>query len=490
MGTAKFVAGALLLLAVPAAALDVLHLKNGGRMEGAILSETEREVHFRWIRIGKKKEIAGTADQTFARSEIERIERMTAELRRRVIARSEALGDRPMHVYQSLKAIRVDRVRFRGITGLRSESEHFEILSTCDEHFVREVTHYLEEMFTAFRQNFRVSRERDRRIPVYLFARRDEYNRFMARKYQIVLQNPAFYDTKNNLIGVCNLAEVEKVKRIRASIEAEERKADAYKDEIRDLKKRYNESAAKWRKEIKRAAAKYRREAQRGPLAGRQSRMRKVDEWEKERLRALRERLKAAKKELDKEVKKANEFIRACHKQIVHNNRILLDQNQSMFETLFHESFHAFSHNYLWLGGKQCEVPRWLEEGMACYYERSAVEAGFLIHGGLSKHRLGTIQRAKAKGKMLPLSKIVASDYRDFLVLAGSSTEHASLVYSQSWLVVHSMIGRVPLERIQEYLERINRGENRTKAFERMMGKSMKKVEADVIQHFHEVSRP
>ena len=167
----------------------------------------------------------------------------------------------------------------------------------------------------------------------------------------------------------------------------------------------------------------------------------------------------------------------------MHNNRILLAQNREMFELFFHEGFHAFAYNFLWLEGRRCHVPRWLNEGFACYFQESVVEAGYLIHGGVDKGQLALLRKARSSGKLLPLEKIVAGDARDFIVAAGRSGKHAGLYYAQSWAIVHYMLGRVPIDRVQDYLLLVNRGVDKTKAFEALMGKKLKLVEAEVLMH-------
>jgi len=469
------IAFALLAIAVLASAFDVVHFKDGRPpISGVVLSENAEEIVVRTLFKGSKGEIAGTADASFPMADIARIERMGPEERRRAIARSEALGNRVMRLYEGLAKIRVTHGSLQGKPALRTKGKHFELTSTCDEQFVREVTYYLEEMFVAYRQSFKIRDDASVRVPVYLFADREQYNRFQKARFGRVIQNPAFYVPRGNYIAACNLVQKDKAAKIRAEIKAAERGAREYKDKIADAGRQITKQVRKVRKEINKEAAAAR---------GRGVAARRVDEWKKKEYARLKgwERTERAKLKLEK--KKADEYIRKNRKIIVRNNRILATENEQMFEMLFHEGFHAFAHNFLWLDGKRCFVPRWLDEGFACYFQESVVEAGYLIHGGVDKAVLATLKDAKTRGKLVSVEKIVAGGARDFLVAANANREHSGIYYAESWAIVHYLLGRVPIERIQDYLLMVNTGVDKKKAFEFLMGKKINQVEAGVLMH-------
>ena len=79
-----------------------------------------------------------------------------------------------------------------------------------------------------------------------------------------------------------------------------------------------------------------------------------------------------------------------------------------MFEALFHEGFHAFALNFLWIrGGKGSAVPRWLDEGLASYYEMSAVDAEELVHGAPQPYFLDLIRKASREGQGCSRSRTI-----------------------------------------------------------------------------------
>ena len=461
-------------------AYDVLHFRDRrDPVRGVILEETKRAVEFRIIHEGRKGEVAGSVDATFQLADIARIERITPVERGRVIARSEALSQRGMRLHSALQKISVSEARLLGSPALLTRTKHFEIYSTCDERFLREVTHYSEEMFRAFRANFPAREDAAARIKIYLFASREEYNRFQRIKIGAVLKNPAFYNNRENYIAVCNLVHKKLADQIRERILAAERVVREHKEKIRRAKQSISREVAKAYRRINKAYAAHARTIPKGDQAA----WRRLKQWRSEQVRAVTHRKRELHEELDAMKKEANRFISTNRKVIVHNNGILARENKQMFETMFHEGFHAFAYNYLWVDGHRCVVPRWLDEGFACYYQESVVEAGYLIHGGVNESSLALLRKAKREGKLVPLEKIVTGTPRDFLVAANASGEHSGIYYSQSWALVHYMLQQVSVEQVQLYLKRINSGADKRKAFEKMMGRTIPQVDAAVTMH-------
>jgi hypothetical protein len=456
-------------------------------VEGVILRETETGVELRTLIKGAKDQIAGTAETTFLKSNIKRIERMPAEERRIAIARSEAFSNRTMRIYEALANLRLESVTLQGKPGYRTRTQHFELVSTCDEQFVREMAHYLEEMFTAYQGNFGIKDETRPRIPVYVLVNRQEYSAFQKARLGMVVENPAYYSPRENYIAACNLAPKELIADVRAKVKAAEREWRAYEDKIKDAGRDITKQVREVRKKINAEAAKAKRIIQRRNPANLAAELRRVDEWKRKELRKLKGREKDARDKLKVEKVKSREAMRKNRAIIVHNNRVLADRNEQMFETLFHEGFHAFSHNFLWENGRRQLVPRWLEEGLACYYEKSVVEAGYLIHGGANSARAKRLRDAQSAGKRIPLAKVVGGTAHDFIVAAGASGEHQGLYYAHSWAIVDYMMGRISPKRMQAYVRAVNRGVDGKKAFEAMMGMPMNRVDGAVYAHLAKV---
>ncbi|MHC4816666.1 MAG: DUF1570 domain-containing protein, partial [Planctomycetota bacterium] len=211
--------------------------------------------------------------------------------------------------------------------------------------------------------------------------------------------------------------------------------------------------------------------------------LRKVDTWKRGELGRGEKLERVANEKLDALREQADTAIAANRKVIAHNHRVLVSQNKVMFEALFHEGFHAFAQNFLWMRGTQSAVPRWLDEALASYYEMSAVDAGELVHGAPNPWLLALYRKASGEGKLLPIETILRGDATKFLVAHRSQVDRSNCYYSQSWALGHYMAGRVPRKKLQAYVEDIMIGTDTVKAFEEMMGCAVRQVEAKVQQH-------
>ncbi len=174
----------------------------------------------------------------------------------------------------------------------------------------------------------------------------------------------------------------------------------------------------------------------------------------------------------------------AKNRRVIESNyRILFNQNKAMYETLFHESFHAFAANYLWQGSDRKEFPRWLHEGMASYFEVSVVEGDDLVHGSPNPQFLKICVERLPTNMFVPLADILRGEGDKYAVVHVSETGRAGLYYAQSWALVHYLSTRVSREQIAAYVTDVLSGKDNVKAFEAMAGKPCAQIEADVRKH-------
>src|SRR5207245_3675606 len=69
------------------------------------------------------------------------------------------------------------------------------------------------------------------------------------------------------------------------------------------------------------------------------------------------------------------------------NAKIFEKATARLFQTLYHEAFHAYFAGFVYPAAEN-EVPRWLDEGLAQIFETAILEAGELRVGHADPERL------------------------------------------------------------------------------------------------------
>src|SRR6516225_9397706 len=68
-------------------------------------------------------------------------------------------------------------------------------------------------------------------------------------------------------------------------------------------------------------------------------------------------------------------FVLAIYNGNVKNDGLFKEATRHLFQTLYHEAFHAYLVNFVY-PPEDGEAPRWLNEGLAQIFETAIVEAG------------------------------------------------------------------------------------------------------------------
>lgn len=458
---------------------DVVTLKDGTVRKGRIASENSLEIVLETFIRGPKGETIGSGKVTLARSDIASIERASEEARRRSAERSKAFSERGVRRAEALARIKPVPVAVEGVPGFRTAGERFELDSTCDGGFAKDVTYYLSQIFEAYGSHFGVRRNASRKIKVYLFADRSEYDRFQARRGGRVL-NPAFYDPVQNFIAAYNLVQKEEERKVRGQIRQAERVMEDFKNQVAAEARRVDGLARDARQQVAALAAQKRKEIRADGLAGKDARLGQVDRWERDQLAEVKKREAELQKELEEYRRRADKSIEENRKVLEHNERALVSQNRTLFEVLFHEAFHAFAANFLWEGSEKEEFPRWLHEGMASYFEMSAVEMGELVHGAVHPAFVKLLREKAARAGLVPLGEILRGGPDVFNVTHLANADRSSVYYAQSWLLAHYLSGKVTRQEVESYVAEVLAGGDRARAFEKLAGKPVAAVEADL----------
>jgi tetratricopeptide (TPR) repeat protein len=118
------------------------------------------------------------------------------------------------------------------------------------------------------------------------------------------------------------------------------------------------------------------------------------------------------------------------------------------FHTIFHEYIHFLLKSH---SGKN-DLPPWVAEGLAQYFETLEVTAdGKVVIGAAPQNRLSTLRRSQ----LLPDAELFSAART--AIHAGGGVQR-SIFYSQSWLVVHYLLHHGdgnPQERLERFLRLI-----------------------------------
>jgi hypothetical protein len=477
------VIAALLLALLRQEDVDVLTLKDGTTRAGRIVSESGSQIVLEALIKGAKGQIVGSAKVTIEKDAIQSVQRASEEARKKAADRSTAFGSRGQRRTEALAKMKVEPLAVDGLRGFRVEGAHSVLESTCEVAFTKDVALCLEEVFGAYRKFFDVRRNAEAKVKVHLFDDKDQYAAFQVRRHGAAVMNPAYYHSEQNYIAAFNMVQKAEERRIRSEIVALERQIDTYRADLASAEKRLAFLAADYRKKIQDAAAEERRAIKADGEGGKDARLQALDRREKELLEGLKNEATDVAKGLAAEKKKAVEAIDTNRKVIDRNEKLLAAQNRVMFETLYHEGFHAFAMNHLWEAAGPREIPRWLNEGMAAYFEMSVVEGGELIHGAPHPGFLGICRDDAARSGLMPVEKLIVGGPEHFLVTHRSQAARSGLYYGESWALAHYLSTRATRERIAAYVSDVLAGQDPVKAFEKMAGRSCREVEAELKKH-------
>lgn len=465
---------------------DVVWLKDGTKREGIITGENEASIQIDLVVRGTKAETIGTGKASISRSDIARIDRMNDAARKRAKDRAVSFTERTQKTQEALAGVIVVPDGFAGFSGHRSPGTLFELHSTVSPQQVRETAHMLEEMFNAFRRHFSIRRNAAKKIDVYFLANSAEYAAFQQATRGGVSPNPAYFDTRANHVAAYYGVQKDDESRIRANILASEREIEDYKRKIAAEEDRIAKAFRALRQSVLDEIAAARRGAGEDPKA-----QAALDRNKQESLNMIKAQERSAMEYLGKLRRDANQSIQQHEALIRHNQAVLVNQTRAMYEILFHESFHAFAANFLWEEADNAGLPRWLHEGMASYYERSVVEAGDLVHGGVHPSFLALLRNQQQNNALIPVATLVAAGADLFQIQHTGEIPRQEMAYAHAWGLAHYLMSRgVSRDRLEAYVVDLSAGKSRIAAFEALAGKKIGDVEAEWRVHLSSLRGP
>lgn len=146
-------------------------------------------------------------------------------------------------------------------------------------------------------------------------------------------------------------------------------------------------------------------------------------------------------------------------------------EHDRLWQVLAHEGFHQFLGYEL---GTQ--VPVWLNEGLAQYFETSYVSGGRLRTGQISKSKLRAAQWLIRSKQASPLPELLAMDRATFY-------SRAQATYPMSWALVHYLVTRDGASyrnsTFRRYLQDLKMNRDDIASFQRRFGRDSTQWQRD-----------
>ncbi|MFO8013767.1 MAG: DUF1570 domain-containing protein [Phycisphaerae bacterium] len=139
-----------------------------------------------------------------------------------------------------------------------------------------------------------------------------------------------------------------------------------------------------------------------------------------------------------------------------------------VLETLRHEGTHQFVMHFI---GDQ--IPIWLNEGMAVFYQHSRFKDGRLELGEVPPKRVLRLKEAIKGHKVIHLGRMLRMSHMEWLNAVHMGGSHAGLQYDQAWAMVHflAFAGRQRYRGpFTQFIYYISRGREPYRAWEQTFG--------------------
>lgn len=150
-------------------------------------------------------------------------------------------------------------------------------------------------------------------------------------------------------------------------------------------------------------------------------------------------------------------------------------EHPGMWRTLAHEGFHQFLGYELGL-----QVPTWLNEGMAQYFETSEVISGRLRPGLVSKAKLRAAQYLIRTSQAPSLAELIQSNRATFYA-------NARVTYPMSWALVYYLLNHdregFRNSSFRRYLQDLKMQRDDIASFQRRFGRDIGQWQRD-FEHF------
>jgi len=412
---------------------EAVHLKNGRTFHGLVVTETDTQVVFKRV-LRHPGDRTTVYETSFRRDEVVRIDRLTGKERDLLEARVKALdraGEKRRLESLDLKVVPWGE---DAKAGLSYTTPYFLLRSNAREDIVRRAALRLEQIYAAYVGFLPPRYPTAQPTTILLIKSKSEYEALLQKQGRPLL-NPAFYDCAANQI-VC-ASDLERLG-----------------DELERIRKEQLGLA----EQLKQTEAKLRKEY-------------------KNNSELLKERLQ--------EVRAAWEKIKRTNAR---NDEKFAKATRHLFQTLYHEAFHAYLANFVYPPA-EAEVPRWLNEGLAQIFETAIVDIDELLVGRPDPERLKAAKAAEQKEQLVDLEDLLRADAKPFLVAHAGDKQVSDRYYLTSWALAFYIsfeCKKLGTPELDEYVRTLKRGADPGSAFSKLVGQPLPACE-EAFQYLHDL---
>ena len=405
---------------------DVLHLKNGRRVQGLLVEETPQAIRFRYVIQRPGERTSAFPATVFTRAEIERVEPLLPEDRQLLRHRLHAIDERVKNDKEREKSLELRPVPWGNdgpARGLEYASEQFTLRSNAGEDTVRRVAVRLEQIYAAYARVLPPRTFEARPTAILVVQSMAEY-RTLLKAQGRNFSNPALYDTaRNEIVCASDLKQLD--------------------DQLKEVRLSHEQLLARLRK----------------------------DEAELNRLYKNKVPAKFLQpiKDTRQQIERTNQ----------ENEKRFRDATRQFFQVLYHEAFHAYLANYVYPPAEG-EVPRWLNEGLAQIFEKAVFEAGEARVGHADPDRLKAVKSAVRKQELIRLPELLTSSGRDFLVAHATDREVSDRHYLASWALAFYLTferRKLGTPEFDRYTRACKGGANPLEAFQSLVNQPLPQFE-------------
>lgn len=374
--------------------LERVTLGDGTKFEGLVQGESPESIEFLEVRRLPGRPM-NLLLRPLARKDVQNLERLPERARSELRERLEQFRRRTLIHGRKIDDLELTSRQQAGKTVWSHAGQWFTLESTANQQMTRRLGVRLGQIFTAYRQLLPPRRDDGERVHIRIFGSTAEYQAAL-KQAGLVIGNPAVYLADRNLI----LAGSE---------------LDRFDAELTRVARQHEQIRKQLEAQIAEVPARVKKLSEELETAG---------VGASERLRIV---LAEQRKWSDQRKTLAGQIASIDRA----NEAKFNDLTQRMFTRLAHEAFHAYLETDVY-PGRQYDVPRWLNEGLAQVFEAGILELDSLRIDAPNVDALAKLQADLRGDRPLSLEELLTMASGAFLT-AHSGADRRSQAYYYSW---------------------------------------------------------